>query len=201
MHISDGVVGAPVVVAGAALALGMCGLAARNVRDEEIPRIALFTGAFFIASQIRFPWGFTSVHLVFTGLIGAVLGCRAFLAFTVGLALQALLTGHGGITTIGVNACIFGFPALMVYKLFVWIRSRGEQWVFVGGVVAGAAGVILSGLFWAVVVMSAGEPLIPVAEFVFVLHLPVAILEGIVTGFCVRYLSLGRPELLQESES
>ncbi len=201
MHISDGVVGTPTVVAGAAVALAMCGLAARKVRDEEIPKIALFTGAFFIASQIRFPWGITSVHLVFTGLVGAVLGFRAFLVFTVGLALQAILTGHGGVTTIGVNACIFGFPALIAYRLFTWIRSQGERWIFAGGAAAGAVGVILSGLFWAAIVMSAGEPLVPVAKFVFVLHLPVAILEGIVTGFCVRYLSIGRPELLQESRT
>ncbi len=198
MHISDGVVGTPVIIAGGAIALGMCGLAARNIKDEEIPRIAIFTAAFFIASTIRIPMGMTSVHLIFTGLVGVVLGFRAFLVFPVGLLLQAVLLGHGGITTIGVNACVFGFPAWFSYKLFCWLRGEGNKRLFLAGTAAGAAGVIFAGLVWAAVVMSAGEPLVPVAKFVFILHLPVAAIEGILTGLCVRYLAAGKPELIHE---
>lgn len=200
MHLTDGVVDYPTCIGGAAIALGMCGLAARNVRDEEIPRIALLTAAFFVASLVHFPVGGTSVHLIFNGLVGVLLGFRAFLVFPVGLALQALLLQHGGVTVIGVNACIFGFPAWAAYGVFCLLgRSRfGEG--FAAGSFAGGLGVIFSGLILAAVLYAVGEQMRVVAQYTLLCHLVVAVFEGIVTGFCVRYLSVGRPHLLRGSQ-
>ena len=47
-----------------------------------------------------------------------VLGWRAGLAIPVGLFLQAVLLGHGGISTLGVNACVMTLPALAAGGLF-----------------------------------------------------------------------------------
>jgi cobalt/nickel transport system permease protein len=88
------------------------------VRDEEIPRIALLTAAFFVASLVHVRVGPTSVHLLLNGLVGVLLGGRAALAIGVGLALQALLIGHGGYNTLGVNTCILALPALLCGALF-----------------------------------------------------------------------------------
>jgi ABC-type Co2+ transport system permease subunit len=84
-----------------------------RIRDEEIPRIALLSAAFTVASAFHVSVGLgTSVHLILNGLVGAVLGRRAALAIPVGLFLQAV-AGHGGFTTLGINTCIMLMPALL----------------------------------------------------------------------------------------
>src|SRR5947199_215468 len=118
VHISDGIL-APDWWGGGFLVAGLFAvLGARRVRDEEIPRIALLTAAFFVASLIHVRLGPTSVHLLLNGLVGVVLGRRAALAIPVGLALQAALLGHGGFTALGVNACVLTLPALLAGALF-----------------------------------------------------------------------------------
>src|SRR4051794_23126263 len=112
VHIADGVLGWPVLAAGFGLIALLAVLAAWRVREDEVPRIALLTAAFFVASSIHVKLGPTSVHLLLNGLVGVILGRRAPLAILIGVALQALLIPHGGLTTIGVNACAETIPAL-----------------------------------------------------------------------------------------
>src|SRR5262245_32010012 len=99
VHIADGLLSPPWLVGGFVLAglLTLAGLL--RVRDEEVPRIALLTAAFFVASLIHVRVGLTSIHLLLNGLVGVLLGRRAAVAVVVGLALQAVLIGHGGIST------------------------------------------------------------------------------------------------------
>lgn len=130
VHISDGILSAPWQAAGFAGAAVLIVLGMWRIRDEEIPRIALLTAAFFVASSIHVPVGnVTSVHLLLNGLVGVVLGRRAGLAVAVGLLLQVALLQHGGWLTLGVNTCIMGLPALLAWQLFAlcqrlpWIRQ------------------------------------------------------------------------------
>ena len=129
VHISDGILSVPWQAAGFAGAAALIALGAWRIRDEEIPRIALLTAAFFVASSIHVPVGnVTSVHLLLNGLVGVVLGRRAGLAIAVGLLLQVALLQHGGWLTLGVNTCIMALPALLAWQLFAlcrhlpWIR-------------------------------------------------------------------------------
>src|SRR5690606_39101763 len=75
------------------------------------------------------------------------LAWRAPLAIAEGLLLQAILIGHGGLTTLGVNTCILALPALLVGvtfpRLHAWVRRRGA-WVR-GVLAAGAVGLWLLG--------------------------------------------------------
>src|SRR5438445_13791458 len=105
VHISDNLLNPAWWLGGFALMAGLMALGAWRVRDEEIPRIALLTSAFFIASLIHVRVGPTSAHLLLNGLVGVVLGWRAAVAIPVAVFLQAILCGHGGFTTIGVNSC------------------------------------------------------------------------------------------------
>jgi cobalt/nickel transport system permease protein len=122
LHLSDGVL-SPVWVW-----LGFVGMvvlmvpALRRVSDEEIPKIALLTAAFFIASSLHVKLGPTSVHLLFNGLVGVVLGWRAALAIPVGLLLQAFLLGHGGLSMLGINSCILTLPALLCSEIVIACR-------------------------------------------------------------------------------
>lgn len=119
VHISDGVLAAPWWLGGYAVAAVLVALAVWRIRDDEVPRIALLTAAFFVISLIHVPLGFTSVHLLMNGLVGILLGPRAALAIACGLFLQYWLMPfpHGGIQTLGVNTCIITVPALAVWML------------------------------------------------------------------------------------
>ncbi|MFO0936467.1 MAG: energy-coupling factor ABC transporter permease [Gemmataceae bacterium] len=113
VHLSDGVVTWPWILGGFALAVTLIALSLFRISDEEIPRIGMLSAAIFIGSQIHFHLGITSVHLLLNGLAGVLLGKRSTLAIAVGLTLQAVLFGHGGKWTWGLNVCILSLPALL----------------------------------------------------------------------------------------
>jgi cobalt/nickel transport system permease protein len=123
VHIDDGVL-KPAWLAGGFLVMGVLALlGAWRIRDEEIPRVGVLSAAFFIASLIHVPLpGSPKTHLLLNGLIGVVLGRRAFLAIPVALFLQAALFQHGGFTSLGVNSCVMGVPALLSWLLFAGLR-------------------------------------------------------------------------------
>jgi cobalt/nickel transport system permease protein len=205
VHISDGVLTAPWLAGGFALAALLVVLGSLSVRDEEIPRIALLTAAFFVASLLHIRVGPTSVHLLLNGLVGAVLGRRAPLAILVGLFLQVALIGHGGFLTLGVNTCVMALPALLAGALFTIGRPRPNEagtraqtaFDFVLGCVAGAGTVLVTAVLNAAVLYWGGaEDWRSLAVVVFLAHLPVAAVEGIIVGFTVSFLARVKPEML-----
>jgi ABC-type Co2+ transport system permease subunit len=118
VHISDGVLQPPWLLGGVAAAALLVLASLWRLRDDEVPRIALLTAAFFIVSLMHIRVGPTSVHLLFNGLIGVLLGWRAALAIACGLFLQFFYIGHGGVYTLGVNTCVLTLPALGAWLLF-----------------------------------------------------------------------------------
>lgn len=196
MHLPDGLLPLPAIAGGFAAAGVMFAWSAYKIKEDEIPRVAVFTAAFFIASLIHFRVPPSSVHLVFNGLIGVVLGRRAFLAFPVGLALQAALLGHGGITTIGVNSCLFGFPALLGWIAYERISALKPAWRAAIGGVCGGATVIVSGFLLSLTLNALGEGFFYVASFAMLAHLPVAAIEGVATGLIISFLCRVQPALV-----
>lgn len=196
MHLSDGILPAPWLAAGFGCAGALAWWGARDLRDEEPPRIAVFTAAFFCASLIHFPVPPTSVHLQFNGLLGVVLGRRALLALPVGLGLQAALLGHGGLSTLGVNATMFGLAAWLAGGVFERLGRRPAWSPFWRGAAAAALGVLATGLQLALLLAALGGPFRPVAQFALLAHLPVLVIEALVTGFTVAFLQRIQPGLL-----
>ena len=84
----------------------------RRQDDSENERSS--PAAFFAGSLIAIPVGPSSVHLMLGGLIGLMLGTAAFPALFVALALQALLFGMGGLTTLGVNTLNMALPGVVL---------------------------------------------------------------------------------------
>jgi cobalt/nickel transport system permease protein len=155
VHISDGVLAWPWLAGGFALAAGLALLAAYRVRDEEVPRIALLTAAFFVASSIHVKLGPSSTHLLLNGLVGVVLGRRAPLAILLGVALQAFLIPHGGLWAIGVNTCTEALPALLAGWLFGLLHRApwARQGWFRAVLVAASAVLWAGSLVFAAVVL------------------------------------------------
>ena len=86
-HIPDGVVAVPVLATGALVSAGGLALGLRRLTPERMPRVAVLSAVFFVASLIHLPAGPASVHLMLNGIMGAVLGAAAFPAIVVALVL------------------------------------------------------------------------------------------------------------------
>jgi cobalt/nickel transport system permease protein len=198
MHISEGVLAPQVLVAGAAVAAAATAVGLKKMDYDKIPKVAVLTAAFFVASLIHVPIGPTSVHLTLNGLIGLLLGWAAFPAILIGLLLQALLFQFGGLTVLGVNAVNMGLPALIVYLLFgYFIKKENTALTVVCAFLAGSVAVLLSILFTAFSLVFSGEEFTNIARIMVMAHIPVVIIEGVVSVFIVTLLKKVKPEILE----
>ncbi len=197
MHLADGVLSMPVVGVTYAAAGAMLIYSAWGTKEEEIPKISLLSGGFFAISLLSIPVGPSTVHPILGGLLGVMLGRRATLAFFVALLLQAILFQHGGLTTLGANTLLLAIPAMLVYKLFYRME---EKPVFFRGVLAGslaiAGTIVLLVLILLLTDYRFGEGFFSVINLLVVSHIPLAVVEGLVTGFALKLLYNVRPGLL-----
>ncbi|WHZ37400.1 cobalt transporter CbiM [Sagittula sp. MA-2] len=196
MHIVDGALSNPVVIGGAVLAAGGIAYGLRSLTMERIPAAGVLSASFFVASLVHVPIGPSSVHLIMNGLAGLVLGWAAFPALFVGLLLQAVFFGFGGLTVLGVNTLNIALPAVLAGILFGRLISRGTPvagaiWGAVGGTFSIAATTLFVGFSLAL----SGDAFIPAAKLVFVAHIPVMIIEGLLTGFAVLLARKVKPDL------
>ncbi len=199
MHISEGVLSPAILAGGAALTAIGVGIGLKNIDYEEIPYIGILTAGFFVASLIHLPIGPASVHLVLNGMLGLILGWKAFPAILVGLTLQALLFQFGGITTLGINTLNMALPAVTGYYLFGWgvKKSSGRLIFIITAFSAGSCAVLFAGMLVGFSLYLSGEAFLPAAKLMVAAHLPVMLLEGTLTAICALFLKKLRPELLE----
>jgi len=199
VHISEGVLSPGVLIAGAALTTAGVAVGLKNLDHEEIPSIGILSAAFFVASLVHVPIGPSSAHLILNGLLGLILGWKAFPAILIGLVLQALLFQFGGITTLGVNTLNMALPAVMCYYLFGWgMRLGTKQALFtVTAFACGACSILISGVLLGVCLYLTGEAFLPAAKLVVAAHAPVMLIEGLLTAACALFLRRVKPELLE----
>lgn len=199
MHISEGVLSPPVLVVGGGLAAAGVGYALKRMDYDRIPQVAVVSCAFFVASLIHLPVGPISVHLVLNGLTGVLLGWAAFPAILVALFLQGVLFQFGGLTTLGVNTLNIALPAVLCsMALGRFLRSESAVVSGAAAFACGAAAVLASGLMIAASLVFSEESFMDVARIALVAHLPVMLVEGVVTGFVVGFLKKVKPEILPE---
>ncbi len=196
MHISDGVLPVNVAVLSYAATFGLATWSTRRIKAEELPKIAVVTSSFFVASLFHIPLGPTSVHLLMGGLVGALLGPVAFISITLGVFLQSILFQFGGLTAVGANSLMMGIPALICAGLFQLLRGRTLLSNTIAGAICGVLGTTLSAVFLALLLSTAGEDFCGVAKLALAVHVPVVVIEGIVSAFVISFLYRVRPELL-----
>lgn len=197
MHISDGVLPISVTIGGYAASAAIAAWSARRTRSEELPKVAVVTAAFFVASLIHVPFGPTSVHLLIPGLAGALLGPSAFLAIGLGLLLQSMLFQFGGLTALGANALMMGVPALLCGVFFQRFKGRTRRRQAIIGGLAGALGTALAALVLALLLATGGEDFFGVAKIALAAHVPVVVIEGLVSAFTIGFLAKVKPALLE----
>jgi cobalt/nickel transport system permease protein len=200
MHISEGVLAAPVLLAGGAgTVLGLAiGLRRMNVR--EIPKVALLTAAFFVASLVHVPVGPSSTHLVLNGILGILLGWTAFPAIFIGLFFQAVLFQFGGLTTLGVNTMNMAVPAVIMGALARPVfQISSNLFAMVMAAIAGAGAIVLSAVMVAGSLALSGDSFIAVSKLIFFAHIPIAITEGILSVLIISFLLRTKPEIIKDN--
>jgi cobalt/nickel transport system permease protein len=198
MHVSEGVLSAPVLAAGAALTVVGLTIGLKKSDYDRIPRVGILSAAFFVASLIHIPIGPASVHLIMNGLCGLLLGWAAFPAIFAGLLLQAVLFQYGGFSTLGVNTFCMAFPAVFCFYLFRVGVTHEKPLIYLGSAgLCGFLAVFLSGILVAVSLIFSGEAFLTAAKVLVLSHAPVMCIEGGIIAFCVSFLKKVKPELLE----
>lgn len=210
MHIPDGILPAEVALGGYIVTGAVTWYALRRINrlpdpEADLPKAALLTAGFFVASWIHLPLPPTSVHLVLNGLLGVTLGWYAAPAILVGLFLQAVMFQHGGLTTLGVNAALMAIPALLAFQVFRLKERLGLRRPLFTGLLAflgGSLGLGLSAFIaFTLLVTTIPTYLDAAAEraaitALTVAHLPLAIIEGLFTALIVAFLLRVRPDMV-----
>lgn len=196
MHIAEGVLSAPVLLAGWALTAGATALGLRRLDWEHVMSVSILAAAFFVASLIHVPVGPVSMHLVLNGLLGLVLGWAAFPAILCGLLLQAVFFQYGGFTSLGVNALNMALPALLCGYLLRPLLLKGGKARSVAAFAAGFLSVLLAGVFTSLSLALSDAGFLATAKVILLGHVPVMFVEGAITLFAVGFLARVQPELL-----
>ena len=210
MHIPDGILPVPVTAAGYAVTAVATWYSVRKINQKEnprkdVPKASLLTAAFFVASWIHIPVPPASVHLVLNGLLGAILGYFSFPAILIGLFFQVVMFQHGGLTTLGVNAVIMGVPAIIAHYIFRLRKlgnkeSRGKTAVL--GFLSGAAALGVSVALFVVILLTSIPADMDIATeraaiyTLAIAHLPLIVIEGIITAMLTVFLQRVRPRVL-----
>lgn len=197
MHIAEGVLSGPVLIGGATATFIGTAIGLKKIEYKDMPKVAVLSSAFFVASFIHIPVGPTSAHLILNGLAGIVLGWASFPALLLALFLQAVLFQFGGFTTLGVNTATMASSSVLCFLIFKMLIKIPNRFLnYVGGFLAGFFSVLMTGVLVAVVLSLSGEVFIPVARMIVIVNIPVMIIEGILTGFVILFVKKVKPELL-----
>ena len=191
MHISEGVLSAPVLLAGWVVTAPAVAAILWRVRQSEIPRIACFSALFFVASFVHLPVGVSSMHLMLSGLVGAFLGSRAILAIFVALFLQGVFFGFGGLSVLGVKTAVIGFPAVLGGLLAAAAKAQELKvrtqkiYLFLAGFVP----IVCSMLLLDLVLFISGREFFAIATLISLEGAILAVLEGIITLFALSFIT------------
>ena len=196
MHISEGVLSGPVLAAGAVATAAGVAIGLKKLDGEALVRTGVLSAAFFAASLVHLPIGPTSIHLVLSGLMGALLGFAAFPAIFVGLLLQALLFQFGGITVLGVNSVVMGLPAVVCGLAARPLLKKSGPVFSMAAFACGACAILCSLVLLYLALVLSGEALSVFAGVFFWAHLALVGIEGAVTLLILGFLKRLRPELL-----
>ncbi|MBM4128608.1 MAG: cobalamin biosynthesis protein CbiM [Nitrospira sp.] len=215
MHMADALLSPAVggtFWAGTLAAIAYAAKKLREKMDERLIPLMGVLGAFIFAGQMinfTIPGTGSSGHLGGGMLLAILLGpYAAFLVMSSVLIIQALFFADGGLLALGANIwnlgiypCLIGYP--LIYRLMVKKNSSPKMIAF-----ASILAVVVSLQLGAFSVVSqtklSGITELPFSTFMMLMlpiHLPIGIVEGIVTAGIVNYVRSLRPDLVENIES
>lgn len=208
MHMADALLSPAVggtmwVAAGGAIAWCSRRLT-RDLEDRVLPLMGVLGAFVFTAQMINFaiPGAGSSGHLGGGLLLAILLGpCPAFLTMASILAVQALLFADGGILAFGCNLFNLGFlPCFVGYPIFRrLVGEASTPRLAIAAVAAATVTAQLGALAVALETAFSGIselPFRPFATLMLSIHLPIGIVEGMVTALIAGFLWKAKPEIL-----
>ena len=199
MHISEGILKAEIIIPAAVAAGVWVAYLLYRLNFKDVPKVACMSAIFLVASFIHIPLGPTAIHLVLGGLVGAFLGVNAIIAIFVGLLLQALFFGYGGISVLGVNLLMIAVPTIFA-RYFVKLSFKEQKyqkiyryicWFLVGFIPLLCSSLILSG-----VLVLNGKEFLAISGLALAANFPLMIVEGIISLFAISFIYRVNKELL-----
>jgi cobalt/nickel transport system permease protein len=213
MHLSEGILpaGWAILWFAAAIPFVAWGIVQINRKKKldpsYLPLLGIFGAAVFVFSvfPIPVPVAGSTAHPAGTGMSAIFLGpfASVVVAF-VSLLLQALFLAHGGLTTLGANTFSMGvmgsFGAFAAYLLC----RKGGLSLFWCGFAAGATADLVTYFGTSFALASAlhgTQPFLTVLGQIYLAFMPtqvpLAILEGAVTGGLLVYVQKHRPDIIR----
>jgi cobalt/nickel transport system permease protein len=209
VHISDGIVDAPVSAAFGAVALAgvtYCAYRARRELDEKTAPMAGLVAAFVFAVQMLnfavLPG--VSGHLLggalATILVGPAVGA---LCVSVVLIVQALLFADGGLTALGLNitnmALVGSAVAGVVVVALLRVLPRSKTGLLVASFVTALLSVLAGASMFVLEYWLGGTlelSMVTVASLQLGYHLLIGLGEGVITALTVWTVAQVRPDLV-----
>jgi cobalt/nickel transport system permease protein len=199
LHLNDGILPAPIVIVTDVAALGLFVYSMRDIEQARIPRLALLSSAFFVASLvINVPLLGASVHPTLGGVIGALAGKNVFAVISPAVVMQAVMFGHGGITAAGANVISMALPPFLLTPLFRRsINSTDRRRSALSASALGAGCAFLSAALSAGIAAIGDSSLLLFSAVWWTAYLPVIVIESIITAPVLLAVRKARPELFR----
>ena len=200
---ADGIFPVGACLAAHAASYGGLYLAGRNLKPEDASRMGLLAAAAFVVSTVQFPLAGVSMHLGLYGLLGILLGRRAFPVVFAGLLFQALLFQQGGLLSLGVNALNMGCGALTGWAVWrIPVVGRIVYFFDAGGALAEALRAAAAGFLGALLpafLLAAEFELAGYGRgfyFIASAYAAAALVEAAAAAAIITFLRKTKPEIL-----
>jgi cobalt/nickel transport system permease protein len=208
MHMSDALLSPAVGLGFHAASAGLLAVSARRAAREDgyerrLPVMGVLGAFVFAAQMVTFaiPGTGSSGHLAGGTLLAIVLGpSAAFLVMASVLTVQALFFADGGLLALGCNVFNLGFwPAFVGVALYRRANRAvpGGAGLLAGTIASSVVSLELGTLGVVAQTALSGRADVPVGDLALLMagiHLPVAIVEGVVTAGVVRLVSRVAPD-------
>lgn len=213
MHMADALLSPAVGGAMWAATAGTIAWCSKKVREDlderKVPLMGVLGAFVFAAQMINFaiPGTGSSGHLGGALLLAILLGpAAAFLTIASVLVIQALFFADGGLLALGCNVFNLGiFPIFiaypLLYKPIAGHPPRSGRMV-AAAVVAAVVGLQLAAFGVVLETTASGISALPFQAFLLLMqpiHLPIGIIEGVVTAAIIAFVHRARPELVERT--
>ena len=113
--------------------------------------------------------------------------------------MQAVFFGFGGLTVLGVNTIVIAGPAVIVGTLIgPMVQNAPPMRASLWAALAGGGAIALTAGFVALALALTGQEFVPAIRLVFLAHIPVMIVEALLTAAAVYLAKQAKPELFDD---
>lgn len=195
------------LAAAALVTLALFMIGRREVSPRRLAVAAMCTSVGFAVFQVSIPI-FGGIHLNLTPIIGILAGPGLGSLAALLINIFSAAVGHGGWGMIGANTVVNIAEVVVAFYTYRLVRSKFKVDRFTSGLGAAIAALSVSALAIVAIVAVSGiqdseqtkEEIVANMVVIAGVNLAVGVIEGVVTGYIVRFIGRVRPDLLGEAE-